>query len=384
MFEDLSIERLRLRKSEKWSTYPADVLPAFVAEMDFDLAAPVRDVLQRAIDLGDCGYAGIDELLPTFVHFAAERFAWNVDEKRVFAVPDVMAGVTVSLRVLTQPGAQVVINPPVYPPFFEAIVAAGREIVEAPLHEDDERGWVLDFEALERAFKNGAAAFLLCSPHNPLGRVWNAEELDRVATLAREHNVAVISDEVHAPLTMPDRGFVPFLRVVRDDQACTAITSASKAWNIAGLKCAILVAGSEQVRSSMRDLVRANRTEIRDRIGHLGIIGNVAAFREGGEWLDELRAHLDRNRHLLSTLLSEQIPAARYRLPEASYLAWVDCARLGFGDDPAVRFLERGRVALEHGHKFGSPGVGFVRINMGTSSAILREIVNRMAAALAP
>jgi cystathionine beta-lyase len=383
-FEDLSPERLRLRKSEKWAAYPPDVLPAFVAEMDFDLAPPVRDALQRAIDLGDCGYAGIAEIAPAFKGFASAYFNWKVEERHIFAVPDVMAGVTESFYVLTQPGAKIAINPPVYPPFFEAIRAAGREIAEVPLREDDERGWIFDFDALEAAFASGARAFLLCSPHNPVGRVWSADELKRIAELARAYGVAVISDEIHAPLTMPGVEYVPFLSVADGEQPCTAVTSASKAWNIAGLKCALAVTGSERVREALRERVRANPTEIRDRIGHLGAISNVAAFRDGGEWLNALRSQLDRNRHLLKSLLQEHVPGARYRLPEASYLAWVDCTELGLGPNPAAEILERGRVALEAGYKFGRQGERYVRINMGTSSAILTEIVTRMAAALSP
>jgi len=380
-FDDLSMERLRLRRSEKWSAYPADVLPAFVAEMDFDLAVPIRDALQRAIELGDAGYAGIDELAPAFAHFTLERFDWKIEERRVFAVPDIMSGVTESILLFTRPADRIVINPPVYPPFFEAIRLAGREIDEVPLIEEEQRGWMLDFEALERAFAAGARAFLLCNPHNPVGRAWNVEELERVASLAGQYDVAVISDEVHAPLTMPGIRHVPYLRVA-NGEASTSVLSASKAWNIAGLKCAVVVAGSDGVRAALREQLRGKVTEIRDRVGHLGIIGNIAAFREGGAWLDELRAHLDRNRELLAVLLREHIPGTRYRMPQAGYLAWIDCRQLGLGDDLAGRFLARGRVALESGYKFGAPGKGYVRVNMGTSSAILREIVARMKAAL--
>lgn len=380
-FDDVSLEQLRQRKSEKWSTYPPDVLPAFVAEMDFALAPPVSDALHRAIDLGDCGYASIDELGSSFQGFAAERFNWNVDSRSVFAIPDIMAGVTESLRTLTAAGAGVVINPPVYPPFFEVIRAAGRDVVEVPLACTDER-WTIDFEALERAFAGGAQAYLLCSPHNPVGRVWSADELTRIAELADAYGVAVISDEVHAPLTMPAIEHVPFLRIARGNRRCVVLTSASKAWNIAGLKCALIVTGSEDVRTAVRARLKATPTETRWRIGHLGSLGNLAAFRDGGVWLDELRAHLDGNRSLLTALLRQHIPGAHYIEPEASYLAWIDCSDLSLGPDPAAHFLARGRVALEAGYKFGKQGEQYVRLNMGTSSAILTEIVNRMAAAL--
>jgi len=378
-FEDLSLERLHRRKSEKWSTYPADVLPAFVAEMDFALAPPVRQALESAIELGDCGYAAIDELAEAFAAFAAQRLHWSIDERAVFAVPDIMAGVTESLRALSEPDAGVVINPPVYAPFFEVIKAAGRRIVEVPLREHD--GWDIDFDALERAFAGGAKAYLLCSPHNPVGRVWPRQDLEHIATLAREYGVAVVSDEVHAPLVMPGKDFVPFLQITDGDQPCIALSSASKAWNIAGLKCALMIAGSEQARAAVKTIVCANPTAIRWRIGHLGAIGSIAAFLHGGPWLDQLQHHLDRNRQLLESLLEQHIPNARYAPPQATYLGWVDCSALDLGSDPAARFLERGRVALEAGYKFGTQGRNYVRVNMGTSSGILTEIVRRMAAA---
>ncbi len=382
-FDNVDLARLRRRRSEKWSSYPADVLPAFVAEMDFDLAPPVKLALQDAIDLGDCGYAGgFAELANAFAHFASHRFNWTVEENRILTVPDVMAGVTESLSVLTQPGAGVVINPPVYPPFFEAIRNAGRTVVEVPLQGDPQSGWLFDFESIERAFAAGAQAFLLCNPHNPLGRVWTEEELRRIATLAQAYKVAVISDEVHAPLTMPGIDYVPFQRVASEDQKCTSIASASKAWNVAGLKCAIIVAVNDEVRHNLRQYAREHRTEIRDRVGLLGIIANIAAFREGGAWLDALRAYLDGNRQHLAQLLQEHIPATRYRPPDASYLAWVDCSELVLDTSAAQYFLTHGRVALQSGTPFGKPGEHYVRINMGTSRAILEEIVHRMAAAL--
>ncbi len=382
MFDEISLDRLRHRTSEKWSTYPPDVLPAFVAEMDFELAPPVADALHRAVDLGDCGYASIAELCPAFAHFAAQRFNWSVDPRSIFAVPDIMAGVTESLRALTEADSGVVINPPVYPPFFEVIRAAERQVVEVPTTCTDENRWTIDFEALERAFAAGAQAYLLCSPHNPVGRVWSADELTRIASLADRYNVLVISDEVHAPLTMPSIEYVPYLRITGGNRRAVALTSASKAWNIAGLKCALIVTGSEDVRTAVRARLKANPTETRWRVGHLGSLANCAAFRNGGTWLDELRAYLDRNRRHLSNLLQQHIPKARYIEPEASYLAWVDCSELSLGPDPAAHFLSRGRVALEAGYKFGKEGEQYVRVNMGTSRAMLTEIVNRMAAAL--
>ena len=380
--DDVVLEQLRRRTSEKWTTYPADVLPAFVAETDFALAPAVREALQYALDGSDCGYAGTRGLASAFAHFARERYAWEIGERNVFLVPDVMAGVTESLLALTDRGARIAINPPVYPPFFEVIRAAERTVAEVPLRSSDMGEWTLDVAALEEAFANGVQAYLLCSPHNPVGRVWGESELRSVAQLAHAYNVAIISDEIHAPLTLPGAEFVPIAHAVSEQQRWVALASATKAWNVAGLKCGLMIAGSEDVRERLADQLSRRQTEVRWRVGQFGAIASIAAFRDGGGWLDALRAHLDGNRHYLAKLLEELIPELRYTPPEATYLAWVDCSALDLGPDPAKHFLKHGRVALEHGYKFGAQGEGYVRINMGTSRAILTEIVRRMASAL--
>ncbi|HEY5094083.1 MAG TPA: aminotransferase class I/II-fold pyridoxal phosphate-dependent enzyme [Candidatus Eremiobacteraceae bacterium] len=382
-FEDLSLDRLRLRTSKKWAFYPPDILPAFVAETDFPLAPAVRAALDSALDSGDCGYAEPRGFGAVFAAFANARFGWPVDADRVFVVPDVMAGVIESIRAFSPPASAVVINPPVYPPFFETLAHDRRPIVEVPLLQDAQSGrWSLDFSGLEKAFAEGVGAYLLCSPHNPVGRVWPEADLRRLAALAERYHVLVVVDEIHAPLTMPGATFVPYLTVSGYRQNAVAVTSTSKAWNIPGLKCALVVAGSEPTADRLRAHLTALETEIIDRTGQLGIVASLAAFRDGPEWLDALVKHLDSNRQLLAELLSKQIPGARYLAPEATYLAWIDCSTLGIGTDPAAYFLERGRVALARGLDFGKQCSSFARLNFGTSSAILTEIVERMARSL--
>ena len=380
-FDAISLERLYQRRSEKWATYPADVLPAFVAEMDFDLAAPIREAIDETVALGDVGYAHSARVPAAFAHFARDRFGWDVDETDLFAVPDVMAGVAEALHLLTPPGARVVINPPVYPPFYDVIPHEGRTIAAAPLAQDESGRWSLDFDALERAFASGARAYLLCSPHNPVGRVWTQAELRDVIALCERYGVALVSDESHAPLTMPGATFTP-APSMSGELPCIALWSASKAFNIAGLKCAVIGAAPGHIRDKLRARLKSRPDEIESRIGHLGVIATIAAFRHGGPWLDSLRDYLDGNRRLLGELLREHLPHVRYVEPEATYLAWLDCTRLAIDGDPSQRFLERGRVALEPGRKFGPFADRFVRLNMGTSRAILDEIVTRMATAL--
>lgn len=372
---DLSLDELRLRRSEKWVRYPPDVLPAWVAETDFALAPAVREALLAAVERGDTGYANPGELPEAFAAFAAARFGWAVEPPWVHLVADVMTGVLEVLLALTEPGDGVVVNPPVYPPFFNMTRGAGRTIVEAPLGGAGR----LDLDALERAFADGARAYLLCNPHNPTGSVHSRDELAAVAELAVRHGVLVVSDEVHAPMTMPGETHVAFLALGGAATDCgIAIASASKSWNVAGLKCALLVAGSERMEGELQKLP----DHVRYHTGHLGVLASIAAFRDGTGWLDELVARLDANRRLLAELLADELPGVGYTPPGAGYLAWLDCRALGLGEDPAEAFLERGRVALSPGPAFGEQGKGFARLNFATSAELLREAVRRMAASL--
>ena len=377
-FEDLELDELWRRRSEKWQKYPPDVLPAFLAEMDYDLAEPVLAALHSAVDRGDCGYATPAGVGETFARFADTRHRWAVDPERVHLVPDVMAGVDAILALATEPGDRVVINPPVYPPFFEHIGFGRRQAVEVPLARTD-GGWELDFAGLEAAFAAGARAYLLCSPHNPTGRVFSAADLERIGSLAEQYGVLVIADEIHASLTLPGARHTPFVSLggAAAEHGVT-LASASKAFNIAGLKGAVAVAGSASAQRLLGRLPSSSRYGA----GLFGVLASVAAWEAGGEWLDALLGQLDRMRSEFGRLLGQRLPGARYLAPEASYLAWVDCSALGLGPEPASVFLERGRVALGRGLDFGAPGDGFARVTIGTSSAILAEIVDRMAAAV--
>jgi cystathionine beta-lyase len=378
-FEDLELDELWRRRSEKWQKYPPGVLPAFVAEMDYDLAEPVLAALHSAVNRGDCGYATPDGVGETFARFADTRHGWAVDPERVHLIPDVMAGVDAILALATDPGDRVVINTPVYPPFFEHIGFGRRQVVEVPLARTD-AGWELDFAGLEAAFAAGARAYLLCSPHNPTGRVFSAADLERVGSLAAQYGVLVIADEIHASLTLPGARHTPFVSLggAAAEHGVT-LASASKAFNIAGLKGAVAVAGSATTQRLLGRLPSASQYGA----GLLGVLASVAAWEAGDEWLDALLGQLDRMRTEFGRLLAQRLPGARYLAPEASYLAWVDVSALGLGPEPASAFLERGRVALGRGLDFGPPGDGFVRATIGTSSAILTEIVDRMAASMA-
>src|SRR5215469_11356670 len=371
---DCTLEQLRRRKSFKWRTHPADVLPAFVAEMDFDAAEQVKDAIRAALEIGDCGYPHKGELGEAFAEFAADRLDWSPDPEMVFAIPGVMTGICEVLLAVTQPGAGIVINPPVYAPFFFRLELLGRRVVEAPLAVSAEVGYELDLDSLEAALSQpGVGAYLLCNPHNPLGRVWTRDELTAVAEVCARHKVAILADEIHGPLVLPGAKHVSFHTVEHEvAKHAFVFSSASKGWNIPGLKCGIAVAGAEQTAGVLQTRWEALLAS------NLGVLATVAALRDARAWLDAVIAQIEVNSALLSTLLAEQLPVG-YRAPEASFLAWLDCRGLGLGDDPASLFLERGRVALSPGPDFGSQGRGFARLNMGTSPELLAEAVRRMA-----
>ncbi len=363
----------------KWRTYPEDVLPLWVAEMDVPLAGPVLRALTDALALGDTGYPAGTAYAEALARFAAERWNWDgIDVGRTAIVPDVMLGVVEMLKLVTGPGDPVVVNSPVYPPFYQFVTHLDRRVVEAPL----DPGGRLDLGLLARTFQETAAggaraAFLLCSPHNPTGTVHTAAELAAVADLAERYGVRVVADEIHAPLVAPGVTFVPYLSVPGAERGLS-LMSASKGWNLAGLKAALALAGT----GAADDLARMPE-EVSHGPSHLGVIAHTAALNDGTGWLDALLAGLDTNRRLLAGLLAEHLPAIRYDPAEATYLAWLDCRALGLGDDPAAVFLERGRVALSSGLPFGTGGAGHARLNLATSPEILTEGVRRMAAASA-
>jgi cysteine-S-conjugate beta-lyase len=377
MLGSCSLTTLRQRTSVKWRAYPPEVLPAFVAEMDFDLAAPIAEAVRNALAVGDCGYGHAGPLAGAFAAFAARRLGWSPDESRVFAIPDVMTGIAEVLRAVTPPGAGIVINPPVYFPFFRRLALIGRRVVEAPLARRDDGRYELDPAALDRALgRRGVHGYLMCSPHNPVGRVWSARELRTAADLCHQHGAALLVDEIHAPLVLPGTRMVPFLSLEHEAAERTWVfTSATKGWNIPGLKCGVAIAGSDRAAAVLKDLSWSLLA------GHHGVLASVAAFSDGLPWLDAVLAQLDRNRAELARLLAGLLPSVGYVSPEAGFLAWLDCRRLGLGDDPAARFLSRGRVALNPGADFGTQGRGFARLNIATSPALMAEAVRRMAAA---
>ena len=317
-----------------------------------------------------------------FEGFAATRLGWQVDPARVTCTADVSMGIVEVLRRVTSPGDGVIITPPIYPPFFDLVTEASAVVVEVPMLGGIDEGWSLDLDGIDAAFAAGARAMVLCNPHNPIGLVPDASQLATLAEIAARHDVTIVSDEVHGPLVQPGVDYTPFL--MASDAARehgVAITSASKSFNIPGLKSALIVTASER-----SDRVRtALPYEVEWRMGQFGAIASIAAFTRGGHWLDGVLGSLDDNRRLLADLIADELPGVRYRMPDATYLAWLDLSALGWGDDPAKHALEHAKVALGVGTEFGATvGRGHVRLNFACTPEVLDEAITRIAEARVP
>lgn len=373
----LSLADLRQRQSLKWRLYGDDVLPLWVAEMDVLPPEPVVRAVSEAMARGDTGYPWAPDYAEALAGFAQRRWGWAPEPRDARLVANVMTGVSEVLRLVTGPGDAVVVNCPVYPPFYDFVHDLGRRVVEAPLSADGR----LDPETLAAAFVEGTrgggrAAYLLSSPHNPTGAVHTVDELTTAGELAAAHGVRVVVDEIHAPLVYAPTRFTPYLSLPVGASAFS-LMSASKGFNLAGLNAALALAGAE----AAAELARMPE-EAAFGASHLGVLAQAAALRDGDAWLEALLGGLDSNRRLLAELLAEHLPQVGYRVPQATYLAWLDCRALGLGTDPAAVFRERGRVALSPGPDFGTGGEGHARLNFATSPAVLAEAVERMASAI--
>jgi cystathionine beta-lyase len=378
-FDDLDPERLRASRSgEKWHEFADDVLPAWVADMDFAVAEPIQRILLRMVKDSDLGYPvnPRPSHLPTvFAERARRKWNWEVDPELVCVITDVVQGLYIGVETLCEPGDGVLIQTPVYPPFLRIPPHTKRRSVICPLTDDSQ----IDFDALRAAIDERTRVFLLCNPQNPTGRVFSFDELQRLAEIAIEHDLIVLADEIHADLVYDGHSHVPFATLGAEVEARTiTFTSATKAFNIAGLRCAVAVMGSAELKRRF-DAIHRN---IRGGLNGLGVAATRVAWTECEGWLAEVLGYLQANRDFLSDFVRDQLPGVRHSKAEATYLAWLDCRELGLDLPPERWFEERAKVGLSAGPRFGEAGEGFVRVNFATSRNILTEVLERMAKSL--
>jgi cystathionine beta-lyase len=383
-FHFVPLAELQTHKSEKWRGFPSDVLPLPVAEMDFPVAEPIRRTIIEMINKSDLGYLGnIPELGEAFSEFSTRRDGWTPDPLQVRVAADVGVGIVETLRVITKPGDKILINSPVYPNFWTWSRETHLDYIDVPLtrSENELNGsyWHLDWDGIEKAYKSGLKVHLISNPHNPLGRVFMRDELERLVKLAHAHNVVIVSDEIHSPLTFSEQKFIPILSLSDEARAVSVtVTSSSKGWNIAGLKCAIIVTQDAAMFERLNEIAPATHY----RASLLGAFASVAAFREGEPWLNKLMTQLDHNRKLVDQLVKEKLPLAKSHIPHCSYLSWIDFSEYKLDVEPATHFLEQGRVAFQPGVRFGEQWSHFLRLNFATSPEIIEEAINRAAKTL--
>ncbi len=366
------LPELQKRRSEKWSGHAPGVIASTVAEMDFDLAEPIARVLHDAIDRSDLGYAfeETEPLKEAFTGFAGRRLGWTVDPERITLAPEVLAGL-IELCLALAPGGSIGFATSAYPPFIKQLPRAGLRTVLIPLRPD---GW-FDLERLGAELRNGLRVLVLTNPHNPTGRVLPREELEQIAELCASYDAWVLADEIHAPLVLPGATHVPWLEVSDAARACgISLISASKAFNIAGLKAAQIVTASDRAQDVVRRLPYTA-----EQAGLLGVLAAEVAFSQCDDWLDAVLRQLDDNRAYLRDYLPGGI---RWTPPDATYVGWLDCRGLGLDEEPSEFFLRRAKVALAPGLDYDPAAAGFVRLNFGTGPKLLEELVSRLRSSL--
>ncbi|MBZ2195005.1 MalY/PatB family protein [Occultella gossypii] len=379
-FDDVRIERLRAIGGVKWSMFP-DKIGAFVAEMDFGTAPAITQALHAAVDLGVFGYLPADlgtQMSQAYADWSRTAYGWDVPVANVRPLPDVIAGLQATIEHFSAPGTPVILPTPAYMPFLTVPPAMGREVIQVPMLVEDGR-YVYDLDGLDAAYRAGGNLLILCNPHNPVGRVLERAEMESIAAVVERHGGRVFSDEIHAPLVFSGHRHVPYASI-SDTAASHTVTaaSASKAWNLPGMKCAQLILSNDA------DLAKWNEVGMMPEHGaaNLGVIANTAAYTAGGQWLSDVLHYLEGNRDVLADLVAEHLPGAHLSRTEGTYLAWIDCRDLDLGPEPGEFFAERADIALVDGNRCGDAGTGFVRYNFATPRPIMVQSLEQMGAAL--
>lgn len=379
---ELSEDALRARRGSKWHFHPEDVLPAWVADMDFAVAEPVQAALERLVTQQDYGYplrAGSDTIVAAFVDRMRERFGWHVDPDLVQPVTELVQCMYATAIALSDPGEGIMIQTPIYPPFLMSIERTGRRLVEHVLKDDGTR-FVIDVDTLRQSADGETRVLMVCNPHNPTGRVFSREELTALGNLAVERDLVILCDEIHADLSYPGSTHIPMATLSPEIAARTiTITSATKGFNIAGLRAAVMHFGSAELRARFRQRVPDG---LMGQIGITGTDATVAAWRHGQPWLESVLVRLKSNRDYVAQFVREELPGIHHYSPESTYLAWLDCRALDLPESPFNFFLNHAKVGLNDGATFGSPGRTCVRLNFATSEEILSQVLTRMANAV--
>jgi cystathionine beta-lyase len=381
----------RMSESYKWREYPEDVMPLFVADMDFRSPEPVSRALRAYIDHGVFGYprglhtndrAQVHELASLVVDRMAHRYNWQIAVDDVVLIPGVVPGLNItchSFAASSNPTqGSVLVQTPVYPPILAAPTNAHIQRVESPLHGEDDGSYSIDWDSFRSGVARNTRLFLLCNPHNPVGRVFRRHELERMAEICLSANVTICSDEIHSDLLFDGYEHIPIATLDPEIARHTiTLIAPSKTFNLAGLQCGFAIISNSELRHQFRSA----REGLVPWVNAMGLIGAEAAYRDGQPWLDQLLAYLQGNRDFLWDFVKRELAGMRMTKPEGTYLAWLDCRELKL-ENPYEFFLKHARVALSDGRTFGTGGTGFVRLNFGCPRSILEEALSRMKSSL--
>ncbi|MDR1999016.1 MAG: aminotransferase class I/II-fold pyridoxal phosphate-dependent enzyme [Frankiaceae bacterium] len=379
-FDAITAERLRAIGGSKWTRYGPDVLGAFVAEMDFGAAPAITEALRTMVEDARFGYVSLalnERLARATAQRYRQRFGWDIEPDWVHPAPDVLKTLEIAIGYFSRPGSPVVLPTPAYMPFLSVPPFLGRQIIEVPMIDEGGR-YRFDLEGLAAAFAAGGHMLILCNPYNPLGRVFSREELLEVCEVVEAGGGRVFSDEIHAPLVFPGHEHVPYASICEAAAGHTVTgASASKAWNLAGLKCAQLILSAAADRELWEEISFSAHGA-----SAAGVIANIAAYESGQPWLDAVLGYLDGSRRHLGELLAEHLPEVRYVAPEGTYLAWLDFRAYDLGEEVAAFFIDRAKVAMNNGAAFGAPGAGFARFNFAAPRPLVRQMIAAMGQAV--
>lgn len=382
---EMSPARLQSRRNTKWNQYERDVLPAFVAEMDFPVAGPIQAAIERIVRDGDYGYPMRDgqraghALAAAFAARMKRLYSWNLAPELVVSLSDLVQGTYAPILAFSEPGDGIILQTPSYPPFREAIMSTGRTLIPLRMR-DDGRRYAFDLADLKPLVDKATRIFVLCNPQNPTGRVFTRTELQAIARFVLEHDLIVISDEIHSDLIYPGHHHTPFASLGPDIAARTVtLNSATKSFNIPGLRCAVIAFGSDELLARFHRRIPPKLT---GQSSIIGIDATISAWSECGGWLDAAMAHLLKARNRISHILATEAPAIHFHSPEATYLAWLDCSRLELPTSAFQFFLDQARIGFSAGETFDPDCSRFVRFNFATSMPILDQILDRFVTAV--
>ena len=379
-YDELTVADLSGALGMKWTAFP-DCIGAFVAEMDFGTAPSVIQALHDSVDKGFFGYlpaAKAEEMASAVADWYRTNTGWEVPAERIHPLPDVLKGLEATLDYFAPKGGKVIVPTPAYMPFLFVPEYHGREVVQVPMLQTNGR-WEYDLDGIDSAFADGGEVLVVCNPFNPIGRVMTRDELVQISEVVDRHRGRVFSDEIHAPIVFPGHEHVPYASVsdVAAGHTITAI-AASKAWNLAGLKCAqIVLSNEDDVAIWEKDGKWA---------GHgastLGVVASIAAYTTGQPWLTDVLGYLDGNRRVLGERVAELLPGVKYTMPEGTYLAWLDFRDTPLDGDLAEFFREQARVALVNGSACGNAGERSVRFNFAMPRPVLEQAIIQMSDAI--